>query len=82
MYLKEIDVNLRNWVDSAQDKDFLEIPSKHSNEPPGVTRYGVRAILRRTDCALKHGWRRWLNLTRGTIFRPAYSYGIVVNPSK
>ena len=22
MYLKEIEVNMRNWVDSAQDRDY------------------------------------------------------------
>ena len=26
MHLKEIDINMRNWVDSAQDRDLLESP--------------------------------------------------------
>ena len=32
---KEIGVNTRNWVDSAQDRDLLESPCECGIKPPG-----------------------------------------------
>ena len=34
--LEEIDINIRNWVDSAQDRDYCEPPSSISQ---GVSNY-------------------------------------------
>ena len=33
--IKEIDINARNWVNSAQDRDYLECPCECGTEPPG-----------------------------------------------
>ena len=35
MELKEIGINMRNWVDLPQDRDFLEGPCECCIEPPG-----------------------------------------------
>ena len=40
MNIKEIDINTRNWVDSAQDT-LLESPCECSIEPPGFISHGV-----------------------------------------
>ena len=41
MDLKEIGINMRNWVDFAQDKDLLKSPCECGIEPPGSTSHGV-----------------------------------------
>ena len=41
MDLKEIGINTRNWVDSAQDRELLEIPWECSIEPPGSISHEV-----------------------------------------
>ena len=40
MDLKEIGVITRNWVDSAQDRDYWS-PCKSGIEPPGSMGHGV-----------------------------------------
>ena len=41
MYLKGIVTNIRNWVDSVQDKGLLESPCECGIEPPGSIIHGV-----------------------------------------
>ena len=41
MDLKEIGINAGNWVDSAQDRNFLESPCECGIEPPGYISHGV-----------------------------------------
>ena len=41
MDLKEIGVNTRNWVDSAQNKGLLESPCECDIEPLGFISLGV-----------------------------------------
>ena len=41
MYLEEIGINTRNWVDSAQDKGLLESPCECGIQPLGSIRHGV-----------------------------------------
>ena len=36
MDIKEIGVNTRNWIDSAQDMDYLESHCECGIEPPGI----------------------------------------------
>jgi hypothetical protein len=33
--IKEIDISMRNWVDSAQDRNYLESPCECDIELPG-----------------------------------------------
>ena len=40
MDLKEIDIHMRNWVNSGQDRDYWS-PSKCAIEPPGFISHGV-----------------------------------------
>ena len=40
MDLKEISINTRNWVDSAQDKDYWRA-LVNAIQPSGPIRYGV-----------------------------------------
>ena len=42
MDLKEISINTRNWVDSAQDRCHLESQSECGIEPTGSISHGVR----------------------------------------
>ena len=35
MDLKELGINTRNWVDSAQDRDLLGSSDEYGIEPPG-----------------------------------------------
>ena len=42
MNLKEMGVNTRNWIDSAQDWDCWESPCECDIEPPGSIIHGVR----------------------------------------
>ena len=44
MDLKEIGVNAKNWIDSAQ-KGLLESPCECSIEPRGSINYGVRYLV-------------------------------------
>ena len=39
MDLNEIVINTRNWVDSAQDRDYLEIPCECGIEHPRTIIY-------------------------------------------
>ena len=39
---KEIDINTRNWVALAQDRELLENPCECGIEPPGSINHGVR----------------------------------------
>ena len=41
MDLKEIGINTRNWVDSAQDMDLLESPCECCTELAGPISHGV-----------------------------------------
>ena len=41
MDLKELGINTRNWVDSAQDRDLLESPCERGIEPLGFISHGV-----------------------------------------
>ena len=41
MDLEEIGINTRNWVDSAQNRDYLESPCECGIEPPGSISHGV-----------------------------------------
>ena len=41
MDLKEIGINTRNLVDSAQDRDYLRVPCECGIEPPGCISHGV-----------------------------------------
>ena len=40
MDLKEIGSNTRNWVDSAQDRDYWS-PCEYGIEPPGFISHGI-----------------------------------------
>ena len=44
MDLKEIGINTRNWVDSAQDRDYWS-PCECGIEPPGSISHGVNKIM-------------------------------------
>ena len=44
MNLKEIEINTRNWFDSAHDRDLLERPCEYGIEPPGSISHGVSYI--------------------------------------
>ena len=44
MHLKEIGINTRNWVDSAQDRDYRESPCECGIEPPDSTMHDVSFI--------------------------------------
>ena len=44
MNLKEIGINKRNWVDSAEDRYYLESPCECDIEPPGSVSHGVRSL--------------------------------------
>ena len=50
MDLKEIDVNTRNWVDLAQNRDY-ESACECSIEPPGPISHGVSYIVLLGECA-------------------------------
>ena len=41
MDFKEIGINMRNWVDSTQDR-YLEGPCECGIKPPGLISHGVR----------------------------------------
>ena len=41
MDLKEIGINTRNWVGSAQDRDYWDTPCECCTEPPGSISQGV-----------------------------------------
>ena len=42
MDLKEIGINMRNWIDSAQDRDYWRNPLNCGTGPPGSIILGVR----------------------------------------
>jgi hypothetical protein len=42
MDLKEIGINTKNMVNSAQDKDLLDSPCEFGIEPPGSISHGIR----------------------------------------
>ena len=49
MVLKVIGINMRNWVDSAQDRDYWRALVKCGIEPPssishGVSRYRLKLV--------------------------------------
>ena len=41
MDVNKVDVNTRNWVDSAQDKDYWKARCECGIEPPGSISHGV-----------------------------------------
>ena len=48
-----MDVNTRNWVDSAQDRDFWRTHFEYGIEPSVFTRHGVSWIV--SNCLADHG---------------------------
>ena len=41
MDLKEIGINTRNWIDSAQDRDLLSSPCECGIQRPGSINHGI-----------------------------------------
>ena len=41
MDLEEMGISAGNWVDSTQDRDYLESPCECDIEPPGSISHGV-----------------------------------------
>ena len=46
MYLKEMGINTRNWVDSAQDRDYWRALVNFCTEPLGFINHGISYISR------------------------------------
>ena len=53
MDLKKIVVNMRNSVNSAQDRDYWSPPYECGIEPPGIYRIGF-SMLQYQSIALRH----------------------------
>ena len=41
IYLKEIEINTKNWIDSAQDKDYLQSSCECGTESPSSKSHAV-----------------------------------------
>ena len=52
MDLEEIGINVRNWVDSAQDRDYW----RALIEPPGSISHGVSYHLTKFSKKLQYGY--------------------------
>ena len=46
MYLEERGINAGNWVDSAQDRDYLDSPWECDTEPSGFISHGAFMCIR------------------------------------
>ena len=44
MDVKEIVVNMKNWIDSAEERNFFQSPCECGNEPSGSISHGVSSI--------------------------------------